>query len=262
MKYVSSYYRKQEEGAPGAVSLLLQHVKCGKIPVCLACVCKAEEPQGVSYPASQLLEWFYKTGIRLCAGGDDRNFRRVKAGLRAMLEEWEKRPGDCAEAVRKQVWHISGILCAGARFLLFYHGKQRIYVINTKFLRPHLKCLASEADSLCMESGILEPGIGILLATESFFDQVTEEMVRECLAQRDLCTQTRADKHLWELGETARARWEENAEAEEAVKKQTQRKAEAPAAKGAVLVCVRQETWEERKGRKHDTGRQSAEEGI
>lgn len=231
MKFLSSYYKKQQEGAPGAVSILVQHVKCRKTRVCFACICADEAGRRGEYGAVRLLEWFYAKGIRLCAGGGERAFQRAEEGLLSSLEEVLEELGGIGKGRNREALPLqtAGILCAGCRFILFSLGRQRIYAINTRFMRANIKCLTRGTGQLYVKRGALQAGIGILLGTENFFESAGEETLLEVLTQKELRTQIQAEKRLKELGEAkVPAQCGPDRTAADIVK-----------AAGAVLVCAR-----------------------
>lgn len=215
MEYMSSFYWQQEENAHNSTSLLLQQVMLGKNTVLLGGICtdKADNAgRESSYLTGQLLGWFYGRGLTLFHKGGEKEMREMQKSLGEVLNRLSRELATCKNRKKIPVQNpgpdISGILCIGCHFVVFYCGEQRIYALNTKFLRPHMKCLAGGRESvpdqgIQMKYGILQPGVGILLATEPFYRYLTDDMLRECLAARQLRTQLQLDKRLEELGRAA-----------------------------------------------------------
>lgn len=254
MEYISSYYRSEEGGQAlscgednilcSRASVVLQQVRCGSLPVLFAWVCGeraaaetewaaertgtdkesayTEEDSAGAYMTGRLLDWFYKKALGLCKRG---LWPKMKAAEKSLM-------GEIAEIEEElALWKagkggrgldsVTGILCVGSSFLLCSRGHQRTYAMNTRFLRPNLRLLTGESTSWQIRRGILQPGIGIVLGTESFYRGLTEEMVRECLEIEALSEVLRLEKRLQELGETENG----NGRME---------------GKGAVLFCTRQ----------------------
>ncbi len=236
MKYISSYYRGEECGQAspgkesgalcGRASIVLQQVRCGNLPVFFAWVCgeKAAEDSAGAYMTGRLLDWFYKKITGLCRRGSWREMKAAEKSLTGEVEEIERElalwNAGKEDGEKGELTLAAGILCMGRSFLLYSKGQQRIYALNTRFLRPNLRLLSGESGQWQVKRGVLQSGIGILLGTESFYQGLTEEMVRECLEVGALSDELRVEKRLKELGEAVRI----NGNME---------------GKGAVLFCVK-----------------------
>lgn len=213
MRYLASYYfKRQEKGAEASSSLLLQQASVEKMPVLLGCVCTTEGICGQygEYITGQLLEWFYREGISLCRPNPE-GWNPGEKRMRALKES-------LVRAVRKAEKELqvkasfSGMLCAGNCFVLLQRGEGSIYLLNTRLLRSHLKCLVRGTDGgLMIKSGFLQAGAGVLLADEAFCRGLTQEMLRECLSVQELHTCLQLQKHLEELGEAVGRSQEEKA---------------------------------------------------
>lgn len=181
------------EGKP-ATSLILQQVtrKRGKMPIVMACVCEenpaaGEQGTGESF-CVHLTDWFHEYALERCS-------RVGKTGLADLKEELAQMAGTAG-------FSAAGILCVGEWFLLFYRGKQRICLLNSRFLRPNLKEIsANTAESIIvMEEGFLQDKVGLLLGTESFYRGISEEEIRNCLAVNAVRNETQVNRRLEELG--------------------------------------------------------------
>ena len=222
MKYLSSFYWRQKDGIPNRTSVLLQQGTCGRNSVLFACVCTdghTAAGRASGYLTGQLSEWFYRWGMKNLSRGGEKKIREMQEGIaeavckidQELLTNEKSRGVLCREAAAD----LAGIVCVEDNFVLFYRGAQRIYHINTKCLRPHLKCLTGEQErdifcrtshcggTLNIKSGVIQPETGILLATESFCKGLEEKMLAECLSVSQLSTQSKLDKHIRELGAEA-----------------------------------------------------------
>lgn len=192
MKYVASYSWHPEKACLQGDSLLLQQLHCGKVPMILACVSTGD------YLTGRLLDWFYREGRRLCGKEKWKKVQKMQESLCRVLHQ------TCRES--KAMPDFAGIVCVGSHYMLFYRGRQRICLINTKFLRSNVKRLTgpdlnrqkSESD-FCTEQGTMQTGIGILLALESFYEKITDEMLKECLERASIRSRGQLTKHLGEL---------------------------------------------------------------
>lgn len=198
MEFMAGYYRQQED----SVALLLQHYVCGGVPVCLGCICGGDSPGAGA--AGGLF-----TGLLL------REFRRFS--LWKAVREPEKSLGKMERAVHKcrekcpaplDFW-TAGIFCMGERLLLFSEGRTRILLCNTSFGRPALRGLGEmdgEGRQLQLKRGSMEPGIGILLASDSFCGNIPQESLAACLAVKDIRAPGQTRKRVQELGSAAERR--------------------------------------------------------
>ena len=236
MEFLTSYYWRQGEGSEGGTSLILRQGTLREIPLAFACLCTdSQGGRETDYITGQLLEWYRMNSGAFVSRRGGVKIERMREKLRNALERIEdefysegKKQGG---REKRQNSDLSGILCAGGSFLLFFRGTHRIYLANTRFLRPHLKPKAAgecggRDRELHMESGRMEPGIGVLLATATFYGCLAEKDLAQCLEADRLRSQIQLDKRLEELGREA----EKNAPSE------TGREG-----LGAVLLSVRRE---------------------
>lgn len=198
MNYLTSFY--WTEGIPNT-SLTLQQAtrKRGKMPVVLACVCEEDamtREQGLGeHFCIQLTDWFYERALEQCSRGKEPD-------LSVLREELTELASDAG-------FSAAGILCTGERFLLFYRGRQRICLLNSRFLRPNIKELSANTDrvsALVVEEGILQSKVGVLLGTENFYRGISGEEIRNCLKVDAICDEKRVNRRLLELGHFGESR--------------------------------------------------------
>jgi len=194
MRINSAVYR-QSGGI--RTSVLLQQVtrkkdSCGMI---LTCVCTAEE----SYASG---------GIKLC-GRLLCSFREdILAKNAGSMTECRNTIGNIlmkeAKDRRKGIskYSYSGMLCIGSEVLLFALGNQRIYLINSAFMRPQISLISGEGnfDVPELKQAEIEPGAGILLGTGPFYKYMDEALIRECLFVKGDNDGTKTERHLNEYG--------------------------------------------------------------
>ncbi len=197
MKFYTSYYWQPQEGG---TSLILQQVsrKKGKETALFACVCTEEErPSGSGgLFCRQLVDWFHEEALALWHKREEEIPEKLKKKLTYMGAE----PG-------MQPWQLSvaGILCLGEAFVLFYQGKQRIYLLNQGLCGAHGRLISQEntqeSGGMYFQEGILEPAVGLLLATEPFYRGLTQDMLVQCLGgEKEVCDEW-IFRRLRELGD-------------------------------------------------------------
>lgn len=196
MEFMTGYYRQKED----STALLLQQYVCRGVPVCFGCVCGGESLEagitGGSF-TGKLLEEFRKLNL-------PREVKRQPECLKKM----ERQLYQCREscAVPPDFW-TAGILCMGEEVLLFYEGAVRIALCNTGFGRPALQEIGrndrTQETELQLQRGSMEVGIGILLASESFYEKIPGEDMGSCLWVKDISNPRQAQKRLQELGRQA-----------------------------------------------------------
>ncbi len=197
MKYLASYCWQECSG----MSLSLQQAvgRRHKLPILFACICAGEDSDRAG---KALTDWFYEKGVRLGGKGDMETIERelkelVEMGKGSGASGWKG--GYRAGAYKLET--LLGIYCAGDVFLIFSKGRQRVYLFNTCFQHANSRRLTAETKDLCCLSGIMQPGIGILLAVEDFFTLFSEQELKDCLGIRHKRREPVAERLLGELSE-------------------------------------------------------------
>lgn len=202
MQYLSgAYWQRREHNSAG---LVLQQVFCRKkrTPVLFAGICTSAGPEQ-DFLLSGLLTWFYERGLSLCARGGEKGWDAAVNSLEHATEALFMRSKDGGN--RK----FAGILCAGYRFVLFGQGGHRICLVNIRNRKPHCRDIGDTSGAFYRKEGFLQKGIGILLATDSFY-QKTDTLLADCLKAEDMYSQDCLDRHLKELGDYGGQRGGEN----------------------------------------------------
>lgn len=206
MQFLTTYYWQQARNE-NASGLLLQQYVCGGVRVHFSCVCKGRDgdDRAGGYMMEQLLWWFRGLSLKRIARRPERALAEAEAGLKRVVLRVD---GELAAAGPAETGSAAlvGIFCVGEELLLFCRGGQRIYLVNTGFGRAHISRIGQESGELFVERAILQPDIGLLFGVESFWEHVTERMIREGLSVRELVTEEQMKKHLNELGEEAQRR--------------------------------------------------------
>lgn len=199
MEFMTGYYRQKED----STALLLQQYVCRGVPVCLGCVCGGESREAGIAGGSltgRILEEFRKLSL----------LRAVKKQPEC-LKKMERQLYKCWEScVVPQDFWIAGLLCIGEGFLLFFEGAVKIALCNTGFGRPALHEIGGSDDAegagLQLQQGSMEDGIGILLASESFYGNIPREDMQSCLWVKDINDAGQTQRRLQELGRMAERR--------------------------------------------------------
>jgi len=100
----------------------------------------------------------------------------------------------------EKVAGLAGIFCIGEEFLLFGRGSVGVQLLNRGMVGEGVGTSLEYGKEFWMQQGGMEPGIGLLLATGSFFGNVGEEALQEGLSVVTVLTGTQTEKHLRELG--------------------------------------------------------------
>lgn len=201
MRFLTSYYwQEAEPGRENGTSLTLQQIrmKKGGGSLVLACVCNNRDFCG------QLVDLLHEGiltgyGRKGCVDWDVVSHRLQ--GMAPHQGDGEKR------------FSCAGILCIGEEFLMFGQGKQRVYLLNRGFQKARIKMLMgedamlpkepalqnNEGGALELYQGIMEPEVGLLLATEPFYEHLTEQMLKGCLGG-GIRDDRQASRCLRELG--------------------------------------------------------------
>ena len=198
MEFMTGYYRQNED----STALLLQQYVCQGVPVCLGCICGGESREaGIAGGlfTGRILGEFRKLSL----------LRAVKQPLKCLKwmerQIYKYRQGS---AIPPDFW-MAGILSVEEEFLLFYEGAVKIALCNTGFGRPALHEIGGN-DYMCgtgaglqMQRGIMEAGIGVLLASESFYGNIPGEDMQNCLWVKEIRDSGQAQRRLRELGRMA-----------------------------------------------------------
>lgn len=194
MKFMAGYYRQGAE----SVSLLLQHYSCEDIPVCLGCICGGDSPgAGIEGGAftGQLLREFRRLSLWKAVQRPEKFLRKMERAVYRCREN-RSAPYD---------FRMAGILCVGENFFIFSEGGMKILLCNTGFGRPALREIIA-AEQMLLQWGCMEPEIGILLASESFCENIPPESLLNCLAVKDINDSRQTQKRVQELGRAAERR--------------------------------------------------------
>jgi len=199
MEFMSGYYR--QKGDSGAV--LLQQYVCRGVPVCLGCICGGESREaGMAggWFTGQLLEEFRGFRMTKAVGNPEKFMRRMERKLYKCRESCEDFPD----------FQTAGILCTGESFLLFFGGKVNVVLCNTGFGRPAVHEMKGEESErgpwMQLQRGSMEAGIGILLASESFYRNILQEEMQSCLSVKEIHDSRQTQKRIQELGRAAERR--------------------------------------------------------
>lgn len=196
MKYMTGYYRQKED----STALLLQQYVCREVPVCLGCVCGGKSREaGIAGGlfTGRILEEFRKISLSRAVKRRQECLKRMEQQLYRCRQDWAAAP---------DFW-TAGILAIGEVFLLFHEGAVKIALCNTGFGRPALQEIGGD-DPVCgkgmqLQRGSMEAGIGVLLASESFYGNIPGEDMRSCLWVKDIRDSRQVQKRLLELGRMA-----------------------------------------------------------
>lgn len=190
MEYLTAYYRRQEESG---CSLLLQQYLCRHVPVCFACLCTAEGGEGSGIcrnTAECLLDWSRKVPWHRAASRPVSWLNRLEGELTDLLEE----SGEAASCREIRLTLFVGI----EEEILVLGGGQNLYLLNTFFGQGKAARLPGQF------RGCLEPGAGLLLATDGFLKNVEGKSLEEALRLPEVKTAEQAERRLREIASRGR----------------------------------------------------------
>lgn len=178
MEYLTTCYKRQGEGG---CSLLLQQYLCRQTPVCFACLCTAEGGDAEMTcrdMAESLLNWSRKVPWH-------------KAAVRPVmwLERLERELTYLPETIESK---LTLFLCIEEEILVL-GGGQNLSLLSTSFGRGKAIGLPGQF------RGHLEPGAGLLLATDGFLKNVEGKSLEEALRLQEIRTAEQAERRLKEL---------------------------------------------------------------
>lgn len=211
MQFLSADYW-QQAGDGNASGLLLQQYVCEEVCVHFSCVCQGQDgdARAGGYMTEQLLRWFRGLSLKRLVRKPEKTLGEVEVGMRRIIMRADDELAAAGPAgvelaetgfIGAGKAALAGIFCVGEELIYFCRGEQRIYFINTGFGRTHIRRLGIiESGELFFQRGTLQPDIGLLFAVGSFWEYVTEQMMKEGLSVWDVVTEEQMRKHLNELG--------------------------------------------------------------
>lgn len=210
MHFLSTDYWQQDQHGNES-GLLLQQYVCEGVCLHFSCVCRGQGgDRAGGYMTEQLLRWFREISLKRLTRKPEKALEEAQVGLRKVILRTDDELADAGLAGDRTAGTgataLAGVFCAGEDFFYFCRGGQRIYFINTGFGHAHIRRLGAEGGGLFFQRGILQPDIGLLFAVDSFWEHVSEGMIKEGLFVRELVTEEQMRRHLNELGEEAQRR--------------------------------------------------------
>ncbi len=201
MKFLSaSYFRRGKN----STSLLLQQYRYKQAQMIFACLCAGKGKDGDragGYMAEQLLQWFRGMHVKKLFKNQDKSMIRLTADLYGVIRRLDRELEDSGMAQRDEETSIAGMICLEDRYMALHRGEGCIRLINTAFGRGHIQNIIGkpEEGGLCIEQGMLQPGIGLLLAMKVFYACIGNNRIMEGLALDEAVTEEQMDRHLREL---------------------------------------------------------------
>lgn len=214
MKFITGYIWQKDcqeiSGGYRESSVLVLQVKKGQIPIVFACICEGEtdvkqEAIVSGYATEQLQNWFYHnySRIRRSGSGLEKDWKRLWTNICCELQEYSVKKSLCFTV------SIIGMLVEGNRFWLLQQGNCKAYLMNQRYLHSHIREIKTEQlnhqsnEHPVLINGYLQKGIGILLCTEGFYGNFTEDMLCDCLATQDITEEIQITKRLNELAQAS-----------------------------------------------------------
>lgn len=197
---LSACYRRREGGS---VPLLLQQYQYKGIQVLFACVFMGGVAEGAGgYMARQLLEWFRRLDPKKLVRNQERAMAKLSDSLAGVIRRIDGELEGGRMGPEEGRVGFAGIFCLGNDYLMLRRGTQGIYLVNTAFNRAHVQRLHGDwAGGEYMGQGSLQPDVGLLFATESFSEHISEAMIKEGLGVGEAAAEEQMGRRLKELVE-------------------------------------------------------------
>lgn len=200
MQYLAAHYWQSANENPP--SFLLQQVyhKKRKLPILITCMCECEKERVIGERiVTDLADWFYEVALPLCVQKGELAIEGIGKSLKNCLKTEEEN--------LEGVW-LSGLFCVGRMLCFWGHGEANVRLLNTKKQASQIKELKigdARGPEISLCSGMMEPGVGILLGTKDFYRGIPLKVMEECLDKKELVDLPCMERRLSELGNMAEA---------------------------------------------------------
>lgn len=242
MKFISANYWQPGENASSLLLQQCRLGETEVLLACVTSGATEESGRAGGYLTGRLLEWFRGIPLKRAVKNPESFLRREAAQLEHLVKEadFELAQAGIGQAgyLRARIGQtkparaesekvgFAGILCMGWDFLLFGRGSTSVFLLNRSMGKAGAERLFgtgelsesgrvfgtgelpeaerdSGAEKIQICQGIMEPEVGLLLATESFISRIPEKEWKEGLFVVEIQTESQAEKHLMELGSAA-----------------------------------------------------------
>ncbi len=209
MELLSACYYQQ---GGNNVSLLLQKYRYRQVQILFTCICAGtgkSAGRAGGYMSEQMLQWFRKLYFKELFRNPEKSMNRLEEGLWEVIRRTDGELEHSKIMEEKRKVDLAGIFCIENRYVMLWRGAGRVCLVNTAFGRVHIQHISRDSrdkegrdreGTMVMEQGILQPDIAVLFSMESFYQYVTEEMIRDGLAVREVVTEEQMYRHIRELG--------------------------------------------------------------
>lgn len=200
MEFFAACYREEDR----ALSLLLQQYQCAQGQIVFACICEDRESEGRAgaYITERFLTWFRGLHLKKLMRNRERRTETLPQELgvevREILAELEAGSIEGGSAAE-----FALILCIEDVYVMITKGKPNIYLLNTAFGKAYVRRLGGSGIGEAVR-GSLQPDIGLLLATEGFYEPISETVIRDSLFIREIVGEKQMERRLAELGKESK----------------------------------------------------------
>lgn len=193
MEYVTAYFWQPLNNA---CSLLLQQAEERKgHQIVLACICE-ENANESGYLTEALRDWFYHE-VLTGRGAPHKRLQVLSGKLSVIISKVEK-------SKKQKETPLCGILCIGRFFCVFVRDSE-IQMFNSCFGRAHTRGILFSKKDVNIQLGVLESGVGILLAGAGLREKADKQRTLECLMVQEISDNNGAERHLKEMCTQAQA---------------------------------------------------------
>lgn len=202
MKYLTGYYCGADKEA-AFVLVCANRIK-DSLAIMMMGMCEPLAETTKESFGDMLLEWFDRQALQRCDKGS------ASKCIRSVGKEFEKWYVGHGE----NEWNMSAggnvtwsvFVAVGDECFYAWNGDGEIRLLNLCFNRFNSRKLTWHTDKMQLEYAGLEPEVGILLGTKSFFEYLPEKSLKECLAVESIGNKEHIQKHLKEAVSAAACR--------------------------------------------------------
>lgn len=201
MEYHTAYFWQDSEGNQASLTLQQVYHKAKRLPVVFACMGWSEEEKLAAKAVEKLTDWFYAEGLSQCIRKGEKGIYKVGGRLYRQIK------------ANNITASLVGILGMGAHLCIFYVGKASVRILNLQKgvgYSKDLQLTGRDKRGIGMQYASMEPGVGVLLGTDGFWQGVEGLCVEDCLNVKELDGKMRVEKRLREVGKLGKERGGDN----------------------------------------------------
>lgn len=197
MRFLTGFFPREYADNSAYCSFVYNTIRRkGGLPIVFACVWRKD----AGFGPELWREWLRHNALPLCKNAVEE--RCADKVMESFLEFRCGSENDLLENI-SNISDIAVFFSVGEECFYAWQGSVDIKLLNICFNKVHIKSLTVSSDKFMYTRVRLEPEVGILLGSRSFFAQLPEHLLKECLAVGEMSGQAQAERHLYEAAEAA-----------------------------------------------------------